>query len=101
MKVKDWDINVVEQFGVVLDRVAAREEDDDLLLDVLSQECEEQHESLIRVAHHVALFEHVDGRGFFGRVDIDVERAGAERYTCQIGHFGRLRSGEKHRLSVI
>lgn len=101
MEVKDRDVDVVEQLGVILDRVAAREKDNDLLFDVFAEEREKEHESLVRVADDIALLEHVDGRGLFRRVDIDVERPRAEGYACQVCDFGRLRSGKEHRLAVF
>lgn len=38
MEIQNGDVNVVEQLAVVLDGSAAREEDDDLLFEVLPQE---------------------------------------------------------------
>lgn len=40
VKVEDGYVDVVQELGVELDRVARREEDDDLLLQVLLQERE-------------------------------------------------------------
>ena len=49
----DGQIDVVEQLVVELDRHAAAEEHHHLLLPVLLQECEQQHEPLLRGTHHV------------------------------------------------
>ena len=48
-------VNVVEEFVVVLDGHAGGEEDHDLLLAILLQEGEEQQKSLLRRAHDVTL----------------------------------------------
>ena len=48
-------VNVVEEFVVVLDGHAGGEEDHDLLLAILLQEGEEQQKSLLGRAHDVAL----------------------------------------------
>ena len=55
VQVKHRKIDVVEEFGIVLHTVAAAEENDDLLLGVLLEEGEEQLETHITLANHVAL----------------------------------------------
>lgn len=35
MKVKDWDINIIQQLAMILDRVTTREKHDDFLFEVL------------------------------------------------------------------
>lgn len=100
MQVEHRHIDVVEQLGVVLDRVARREEDDDLLLGVLAQEGEQQQEALVRLADDVALLERVVGRGRLVRVDVDVDRAGAERDAGEVSDLGGLRGREEHGLAV-
>lgn len=101
VEIQYWNVDVVEQLGVILDRVAAREEDDDLFLQVLLEESEQQHEPPIRLANHVSLFQHVDGRSLLLRVDVDVERTRSEGYTSEISDLCGLRSGEQHGLSVF
>ena len=46
VEVEDREVDVVEELRVVLDRVARGEEDDHLLLEVLLEEGEEQHEAV-------------------------------------------------------
>ena len=55
VKVKYWYINIVKEFGMVLYRITAREENNHFLLHVLPQEAEEQEESSVRGAYDVAL----------------------------------------------
>ncbi len=58
------EVDVVEQFVVVLDAHTGGEEDHDLLLAVLLEEGEEEEEAAVRGADHVALFQAGDrGRG--------------------------------------
>lgn len=47
MQTSHWQVYIVEQIMVVLDRHARAEENDDLLLSVLLQKREQQHESLL------------------------------------------------------
>ena len=47
VKVQDRNVDVIQQLGVVFDRVAAREENDDLLLHVLFEEGEEEEEAAV------------------------------------------------------
>jgi hypothetical protein len=101
VKIKDRHIDVVEQLGMVFHRVATTEEHNDLLLKVLLEEREEEHEALIRVANDVALLEHVDGGSLLLVVDVDVEGSGTERDSGEVGDFGGLRGGEEHGLAVL
>ena len=90
------DINVVEQLRVVFDRVAAGEEDDDLLLGVPFQKRKQQQEPLVRFANEVALFKEFGGGCGLVRIDVDVERPGSKRYACEIGDLGGLSGREEH-----
>lgn len=101
MEVENGDIDVVKKLAVVLNRLARREEYDDLLLEVLAEEGEEEEESLVAVADDVALLEVVDGRRLAVRVDVDVERPGAEGHAREVGDFSRLGGREEHRLAVL
>jgi N-acetylglutamate synthase/N-acetylornithine aminotransferase len=86
---------------MVLHRVATTEEHDDLLLEVLLEECKEEHEPLIRVADDITLLEHVDGGGLLLVIDVDVEGSRTERDAGEVGDFGGLRGGEEHGLAVL
>lgn len=55
MKIQDWDINVIQQLGMVLDAIAAAHENNDLLSLVLLEESKEQQESLVAVTDYVTL----------------------------------------------
>lgn len=48
-------VNVIEELIVILHRHAGGEEDHQLLLAVLLQECKKQQEALLRWAYHIAL----------------------------------------------
>lgn len=74
VQVQHRAVNVVEQLGVVLDAVAAAEEDNDLLLLGLhfSQERKEQEEALVALAQDIALLQPVDGAVLLLLVDVDV-----------------------------
>ena len=96
MEVEHGDIDVVEQLRVELDRVARREENDDLLFaQILLQEREEQQEPLVRLADHIALLKALDGGGVAVLLDIDVQRVLAERHARQVLDLGRLCRREK------
>jgi hypothetical protein len=56
MQIENRNINVVEQLGVVLDGVTTREENNDFFLQILLQECEQQHESLVGITNDITLF---------------------------------------------
>jgi hypothetical protein len=47
VQIQDRDVNVVQQLAVILDRVTAGEEDDDLFFEILAEEGEEKEESSI------------------------------------------------------
>ncbi|KAJ6438178.1 LOW QUALITY PROTEIN: acetyltransferase [Purpureocillium lavendulum] len=98
VQVQHRAVDVVEELGVVLDRVAAAEEDDDLLLLGLHalQEREEEDEPFVGLAQHVALLEALDGAVLLLLVHVDTRGA-------RLAHtdFGRLRGGEEHRLAVV
>lgn len=55
MEVKDGNIDVVQQLGVVLDRIATREEDDHFLFHIFLEEGEEEEESAVGGTDNVAL----------------------------------------------
>ena len=74
MNVQDGNVNVVEQLRVVLDAVAAAEEDHDFLFQVLLQEREEQEKAAVCRADDVALLNVVGRRHVIGVVDADVQR---------------------------
>jgi hypothetical protein len=80
VKLENREINVVQQLGVVLDTVAAGEEDNNLLLEVTLEEREEKQESLVGFTEDVALFQTSDGAVLFPVVNINVQRSGAQRY---------------------
>ena len=63
MQVEDGDVDEVEELRVVLDRVARGEEYDHLLLEVLLEEGEEEHEAVRRLAHDESLLEVRPGVG--------------------------------------
>ncbi|KAG5461665.1 MAG: hypothetical protein BJ554DRAFT_6101 [Olpidium bornovanus] len=93
VEVQDWYIDVVQQLRVVLDRIAAREENDDLLLEVLFQEREEEEEPLFRIAHHVALLQSLRCGDLFVLVNVN-------RNPGEVFDLGGLRGGEEHRLAI-
>lgn len=94
-------VDKVEQLRVVRHARAAAEEDDDLLLLVELEEREEQEEPLVRLAHDVPLLQPLDGAELLLVVDVDVQRARAQRYPRQVLDLCRLRRGEEHRLAVL
>ena len=55
MEVKHRDIDVVQEFGVILDRITAREEYNHLFLHVLLEERKEEEETAVGGADDVAL----------------------------------------------
>ena len=75
VQVQNGQIDVVEEFGVVLDTVTRREEDDDLLLGVLLEECEQQLEPHVTLADDVTLLETGDSAVLLLVVDVDVQRS--------------------------
>jgi hypothetical protein len=99
MKVQHRNINVIQQLGMVFDRVAAGEEYDNFLLrllvaHVLFQECKEQKESSVRRADDVSLRKGRDGTRIFLSINVDMYRTRAERYPCEVCDFGGLSSRE-------
>lgn len=74
VQIQDGAINVVEELGVVFDRVAAAEKHNDLLLLGLHspQEGEEQDKSLVSVAQNVSLFKTIHSAVLLLLVDVDV-----------------------------
>lgn len=79
VQVEYGTVDVVEQFGVVLDRSATAEEDDDLLFLLLHspEEREQEDKSLVGITQHIALLEAVDSAALGFLVDIDIQRAGS------------------------
>jgi len=61
VKIENGYIDVIQQFTMVLYTLATREEDDNLLLEVLAKESEEEEESFVGIADDVTLFEVVGG----------------------------------------
>ena len=61
MNVLDGDVNIIEQVRIEFNGIAGRHEDHDLLLQVLSQEGEEQLELISGVNYNVALLEGIVG----------------------------------------
>lgn len=55
MQVKHGDIDVIEQLSVVFHRVAAGEENDNLLLAVFAEEGEEEEKPSVRRTYDVSL----------------------------------------------
>ena len=55
MNTHDWNVNIIQQLIEKLDSHATAEENHDLLLAVLLQECEQQQKPLLWWAHHKAL----------------------------------------------
>lgn len=86
---------------MVLNAVAAGEENDNLLLQVPLKEREQQQEPLIRFTKHISLLQTLDRTVFLAVVDVDVQRTRAQRYPCQILDLGSLGSGEEHGLTLL
>ena len=101
VQVQHRQVDVVEQLGVVLDAVAAGEEDDDLLPEVALEEGEQKQEALVRVADDVALLEAFDGAVLLPVVDVDVQRARPQRDAREVLDLGRLRGREQHGLPLV
>ena len=78
VEVENWQINVVEQLGVVFDAIAGGKEDDDFLLEVALEKGEQEQEAFVGVANHIALLESLDRAVLFSVVHIDVQWAGPE-----------------------
>lgn len=96
MKVKDWYVNVVEELGVIFDRITTAEENNNFLLQILFEEGEQEKESPIRWAHNISLREGVYRTGCSMILDIDVNGAGSEGYTSEILDFCSCCCGEQH-----
>lgn len=77
VKIEYGHIDVVEQFSMILDAVAAAHENNDLLARVPFQESEEQQKSPIALADDVALLEMRDGGCGQICVHVDVQRSGS------------------------
>lgn len=101
MEVQDGQVNVVEELGVVLDRVAGRKEDDDLLLFVvLLQEGEEEHESLVALADHVALLQAFGGGKILHLFHINIQGRLAKGHPGQILNLGGLGGRKEEGLTL-
>ena len=57
MYVFNWNVNVVEELSVVLDRVASGEEHHALLVFVLLDKGEKEHKTLVTRTHYISLME--------------------------------------------
>jgi hypothetical protein len=101
VKLENGKINVVQQLGVVLNTVAAGEEDNDLLFEVTLEEGEEKQETLVGFTEDVALLQTGDGAMLFPVVNINVQRSGAQRYPGQVLDLGGLCGGEEHGLTFF
>ena len=101
VEIENLEIDVLQKLRVVLDTVAGREEDDDLLLLHLLQEREKQKESLVGLDDDVTLVETLYSRELLLLVDVDVKRTGTQRDTGEIFDLGGLGGGEEHGLAVI
>jgi hypothetical protein len=78
MQVQDGNINIIQQFRIILDLVTTGEEHDTLLLQVPLQKGEQQQEPLVGFTDDIALFQHCRGGSLFIGIDVDVEGTGAE-----------------------
>jgi hypothetical protein len=101
MQIKYRHIDVIQQLGVVLYGIAARKEDDNLLLCMPLQKRKQQQEPFIGFAHSVPLFQVLCGRRRLVLVDIDVQWTRTERDSRKVCDFGSLCSREEHRLTVF
>jgi hypothetical protein len=95
MKVQHRNIDVIQQLRMVFDRVAAGEEYDDFLLrlliaHVLFQERKEQKESSVGRADNISLRKSRDCARVLLAINVDMYRARAERYPCEVCDFGSL-----------
>jgi len=74
MEIHHRDVDIVEELGVELDRIAGRKENDNLLLlHVLLEEGEEEEETALRRAHDVALLKALDGGCGAVLLNVDVQ----------------------------
>ena len=100
VEIEDVEIDVVQELGVVFDRVAAAEEDDNLFFLHLFQEGEEKKEPLVGVTYDIALFEALH-RAMLGLLtNIDIQRSRLEGDACEILNLGGLGCGEEHGLPL-
>lgn len=100
-RTQNRQVDIIEQLGMVLDRVAAAEKHNNLLLEVPFEEGEEEQEPLVLVANDVALLERLDGAVRLLLVDVDVEGPRPERDARQVLDLGGLRRREEGRLPVL
>ena len=77
MEMEHRDVDVVKKLGMILDGVAATEEDDNFLLELFLEEGEEEEESWFRGADDVALSKGVNGASGVVILHIDVDSARA------------------------
>jgi hypothetical protein len=101
MQVQDGNINIIQQFRIILDLVTTGEEHDTLLLQVPLQKGEQQQEPLVGFTDDIALFQHCRGGSFFIGIDVDVEGTGTEGDSGKVFDFGGLGCGEEHGLAVF
>lgn len=101
VEIKDRQVNVLQKFAVVLDRVARREENDNLLLGHLLEEREQEEETLVGIDNDVALVDALHCAVLLLLVNVDVEGSGPERYPGKILDLGCLCGGEEHSLALI
>jgi hypothetical protein len=100
--VRDGDVDVVEELAVVLDAVAAGEEDHDLLvLEVLLEEGVEQQEALLGRAHDVPLLEGLHRRADVVVADADVLGRAGDGELGEVLDLLGLRRGEEGRLALL
>ena len=77
MKVEHRNVDIIQQLGMIFDRVAAGEEDNDLLLSVFTQEGEQQEKPPIGGADDIALRERCHRASCLLLVNVDLNGAWA------------------------
>mmetsp|Transcript_4279 Transcript_4279/g.9394 ORF Transcript_4279/g.9394 Transcript_4279/m.9394 type:complete len:217 (-) Transcript_4279:608-1258(-) len=100
MQIHHRQVDVVEQLGVVLDRVARGEEHNDLLLAVFLQEGEKEEEAIGRLAHDEALLERRHRRGGGALLRGHVDRLVLYGEARKVGHILRLCGREEGGLPI-
>jgi hypothetical protein len=90
VEIQDGDIDKVEEFGVILDRLTTGEEDDDFLLCITTEEGKEEEESFICLTNNVSLFQSLNSGVFHVCIDVDIERFWTEGDAGEVFNFGGL-----------
>mmetsp|Transcript_58731 Transcript_58731/g.182443 ORF Transcript_58731/g.182443 Transcript_58731/m.182443 type:complete len:206 (+) Transcript_58731:630-1247(+) len=94
------DVDVIQQLIVELHGIAGREEDHDLLVSVLLQECEQQQEAALGRYDDVALCQPGHGCHVVLRLHLHEDRL-RERESRQVRDLPRLRRREERRLPLL